>query len=430
MSILRSMQTGAAGLRSHSEAIGVTGDNIANVNTAGFKRSRAVFADILGRSVAGGTAEPLPGAGSQLLKIQQMWTQGALLTTGAPTDLALDGDGLFIVSGSLGGAQGQFYSRAGQFTLSNDGYIVNPNNMRLQGYTADVQGRIGTSIGDIQIGARALPASATSSVDVATNLDATSALTAAWDPADPSGSSNFSTTVTVYDSLGGPHDLTVYFRRTGAGAWEWHAMADGGELTGGTPGVPTEGANGTLSFDTQGALTAETAGASSISFIDAAPNQAITFNFGTSIAEGGNGLDGSTQLAAPSAVAALTQDGFAGGQVSSIAIESDGTVMGVFVNGQRRALAQVVVADFRNLDGLTRAGQNAWAASITSGEPLVGIAGTGGRGSIISGALESSNVDLGTEFVDLISYQRGFSANSRIIMTADEMYQELVNIKR
>ncbi|MEZ4250394.1 MAG: flagellar hook protein FlgE, partial [Polyangiales bacterium] len=396
MSILRSMNTGAAGLRAHGAAIGVTGDNIANVNTVGFKKSRGVFEDLLGRSIAGSSAVPQAGAGSRLAHIQQMWTQGALLTTEAPTDLAISGGGFFMVEGNAGGIDGRFYTRAGQFSIDAQGQLVNPNGLALQGYTADASGAMGAALGSITVGGMTLPASATTTANVSANLDANEPVLAApWDPADPSGTSNFSTSITTYDSLGNAHEVTVYYRKTADNAWDWHAMVDGGDVTGGTAGVPFEGASGSLTFTTDGALDTETVGASSWDFVGATPGQTIDFDFGESIAEGGTGFEGTTQLASDSVTTAIDQNGFRGGNVSGIAIAADGTVTGVFSNGQRRVLGQVALADFASEAGLERAGSNLWAATDASGEALVGTPGAGGLGSVVAGALEGSNVDIG-----------------------------------
>jgi flagellar hook protein FlgE len=263
------------------------------------------------------------------------------------------------------------------------------------------------------------------------NLDSNAPVPPAWDPTDPAGTSSFSSPVTVYDSLGNAHEATIYYRNTGGNSWEWHAMVDGAELTGGTAGVPTEGASGTLTFTTNGELDTETTTASSWDFAGATAGQAIAFDFGDSLTtDGGTGLSGSTQYASPSTVTALTQDGFAAGSVAGISIAGDGNITGVFTNGQRRTLGQLAVADFASVEGLERTGQGMWTETQASGEPLYGAAGSGGRGAVVSGALEGSNVDLAREFVDLIAFQRGFSANSKIITTADEMYQELVSLKR
>lgn len=430
MSILRSMNSAASGLRAHADALGVVGDNIANVNTVGFKRSRAVFQDMLGRSVAGGSAIPQAGAGSRLGHITAMWTQGALMTTESPLDLALNGQGLFMVEGNVAGVDGRYYTRAGQFGLDAEGYLVNVDGLRLQGYPADPTGAVSGLLGDLRVQGGTLPANPTSEITVGANLDAGAEIPPPFDPTDPTGTSNFSTTTTVYDSLGNPREVTLYFRRNGANDWEWFALADGADVAGGTPGTPSVGASGTLTFTTDGALDAVTGTSSTWDFEGATPGQTVDFDFGDAIGAGGTGLGGITQFASPSTVNSLAQDGYGAGSVAGVAIGADGTITGVFSNGQRRVLGRVAVAHFQSYDGLERAGQGLWVETPESGEPLVGAAGTGGRGGIVSGALEGSNVDLAREFVDLIGYQRGFSANSRIITTADEMYSELVNLRR
>jgi flagellar hook protein FlgE len=432
MSILRSLNIGVSGLRANSDALSVTGDNIANVNTVGFKRQRGVFEDVLGRSIATFDAEQGAGAGTRLAHVEQMWAQGALVTTDSPTDLAIQGDGFFVVQGSLAGANTRYYTRAGQFHIDNSGAIVNTEGLRLQGYTADATGAMGATIGDLIVNQGTVPASATTTARLAVNLDSNDAVPALpFDVTNPSGTSNFSNNLTVYDSLGNGHEVTVYYAKTGSNAWDWHALVDGGELTGGTAGVPTEGATGTLTFTTNGALDTETSAATTWNFLNATAGQTIAFDFGTSITtDAGTGLDGSTQFASPEATIALEQNGYAAGSIAGISIAQDGTVMGIFSNDQQRALGQVVTADFANVNGLERAGQGLWIQTLDSGEALIGPADTAGRGGIVSGALEQANVDLGTEFVNLITYQRGFQANSRVITTADEMYGELVNIKR
>jgi flagellar hook protein FlgE len=430
MSILRTLNIGVSGLTSNSDALGVASDNIANVNTVGFKRSRAVFEDVLGRSVASFEAVKGAGSGSRLAHVEQVWTQGALVTTDAATDLAIQGDGFFIVQGNQGGAENRFYTRAGQFHVDNTGRLVSPDNMRLQGYTAAANGTMGATIGDLIVDAGTIPASATTSVSIAANLDSNTAILPTFDPLTPDTTSSFANTISVYDSLGNSHEITVYYHKNASNAWDWHAMVDGMELTTQLPG-PTEIASGALTFTTNGELDTETNPATSWDFIDATQAQAIDFDFGTSITtDGGLGLDGTTQFAAKSTTVGLAQDGFAAGSVATISITGDGTIYGSFSNGQQRPLGQIVTADFANVNGLERTGQGLWIAGQTSGEALIGPPDAGGRGAIVSGTLEQANVDLGTEFVNLIAYQRGFQANSRVITTADEMYGELVNIKR
>jgi flagellar hook protein FlgE len=428
MSILRSLTIGVSGLRANSEALSVTGDNIANVNTVGFKRARAVFSDVL--TAANGPVNHSQ-AGTRLAHVEQIWTQGAIVTTDSPTDLAISGEGLFVLAGTAQGLEGRFYTRAGQFHFDDTGTLVNLDGLRLQGYTAAGDGTMGTAIGDIQIEDRAVAGVPTTAIELGLNLDSEATVPAAWDPTDPGSTSSFAHNVTTYDSLGASHELTVYYRKTGPGAWEWHAMADGGELTGGTAGVATEVASGTLAFTTNGALDQETNGPVSINWADATPGQVIAFNFGTSITgEAGTGLDGSTQFAQASANVKLQQNGYGAGTVSAVEIERDGMITGVFSNGQQRTLGQVVTAGFPDPSGLKGLSNNVWVETEDSGQALIGGADAGGRGEIVSASLEQSNVDLGTEFVNLIAYQRGFQANSRIITTSDEMYQELVNIKR
>jgi flagellar hook protein FlgE len=432
MSILRSLNIGVSGLRSNSEALSITGDNIANVNTVGFKRQRGVFQDILGRSVTTFEAVQAGGAGSRLAHVEQMWAQGALVTTDSPTDLAIQGDGFFVVEGGLAGGNARYYTRAGQFHVDNQGRIVNTEGMRLQGYTADAQGNMIPNVGDLVVDQGTVPASATQNARVAVNLNSDEPVMV-YDTTDPAGTSNFSNNLTVFDSLGNAHELTVYYSKTSTNSWTWHAFANGSELTGGQPDTPTEVDSGSLTFTTDGALDTETALGATWNFVDATQGQAITFDFGTSIttdADPTGGFDGTTQFASPEATIALSQDGYAAGSIAGISIGQDGTVLGIFSNGQQRALGQVVTADFANVNGLDRTGDGLWIQTLESGEALIGTADSAGRGAIISGALEQSNVDLGTEFVNLITYQRGFQANSRVITTADEMYGELVNIKR
>lgn len=432
MSILRSLNIGVSGLRANSDALSVTGDNIANVNTVGFKRQRGVFQDVLGRSVATFEAVQTGGAGSRLAHVEQMWAQGALVTTDSPTDLAIQGEGFFVVQGNLGGAESRYYTRAGQFHIDNQGNIVNTEDLRLQGYMADETGVMGGTVGDLVVNQGTVPASATTTVRLSVNLPADEPVPATpFSNADPNRTSNFSNNVTLYDSLGGAHEATVYYEKTGPNAWNWHTLVDTAEITPGQPPAPpTEIASGSLTFDTNGALLDEVTTPGTVTF-DGASAQSITFDFGTNITtELGLGLDGSTQFASPEATIALEQNGYSAGAIAGISVAKDGTVMGIFSNGQERALGQVVTADFANLNGLARAGDGLWIQTLASGEALVGGADAAGRGGIVSGALEQANVDLGTEFVNLITYQRGFQANSRVITTADEMYGELVNIKR
>ncbi|MEZ4369954.1 MAG: flagellar hook protein FlgE [Polyangiaceae bacterium] len=429
--VLRAMYAGVSGMRAEGEALGVVGDNIANVNTVGFKSQRAVFQDVLGHSILAGSSTALPGSGVKIGDVQQMFTQGTLASTGVSTDLALNGDGFFVVKGTVEGVSGNFYTRAGQFNIDRDGMLVNPQGLQLQGYAANPDGSFKANVSALQVPTSALAPKASSMIDMTVQLDSDdTVLTTAWDPQDPANTSNFSTSITVYDSLGNGHAMDVYFRKTAAGAWDYHVIASGDEVTAGTPGTNFEVGSGTLQFNTAGELVDDTDPGLSVDFNGATPGQALAFNFGESLNEGGTGLGGTTQFSAPSNVSAQSQDGYSTGDFAGVAVDGQGVVMGLYSNGQKLPLGQLAVAKFRSNDGLGRAGQSLWIETRDSGVAAMGTAGSGGRGAISAGALEGSNVDLAEEFVGLIQHQRSFSANSKTITTADDMLQELINIKR
>ena len=429
MSLRTAMNSGVSGLSTESRALGVVGDNVANVNTVGFKQSRAIFENVLGGAVG---SPDSPGAGVRMARTQQIFGQGSLLTTGEPTDMAISGDGFFVVRGSVDGVNGTFYSRAGQTTVRNDGTLINAQGLELQGYPSNGDGTFSSSLGAIRVPSAGLPPRATGRMNVSANLDSTATTpTAPWDVNNPGTTSNFSTTMTVYDSLGNGHTVNVYFRRTAANTWEYHALANGSEVSGGTAGRNTEVAAGTLTFGPTGALQsqASTAGGT-VSFNGARASQALTFNFGTPVSSGGTGLDGITQFASASSVGAQSQDGYAVGDLSNLRVDSDGTVNGVFTNGQLVPLGKLALARFRANDGLGRAGHNLWTATRESGEPALGTPGAGGRGALVAGSLEQSNVDITQQFVALVSHQRSFQANSKTFTTADQMLQEMMNLNR
>lgn len=425
MSILRAMYAGVSGLNAETGALGVVGDNVANSNTIGFKQSRAVFADVLGAAIGANG----PGAGVRMVRTQQIFGQGAVVSTGQATDVAISGDGFLVVKGVVDGQPGSFYTRAGQLTLRNDGALVNGEGLEVQGYTADAPG-FATSLGGITLPSTPIPPKATGSMKIAANLDSSAqVLTAPWDAANPSATSNLATSMTVFDSLGNGHVVDVYFRKNSAGSWDYHALAKGSELSPSSPGN-VEIATGTLTFDTNGALQSVAASGGTVSFNGATGSQPITFDFGKPISSGGTGTDGVTQYGSPSSVSAQNQDGYASGALAGVKIGADGVVSGVYTNGQTIAAGQLAIAKFTANDGLARAGQNLWVATNESGQAALGAVGAGGRGALVAGALEQSNVDVTQQFVDLISHQRAFQANSKTITTADQMLQELMTIKQ
>lgn len=429
--VLQAMFSGVSGLRAEGEALGVVGDNIANVNTVGFKSQRAVFEDVLGHSILAGTSSALPGSGVRMGDVQQLFTQGSLSNTGVSTDVALNGDGFLVVNGTVDGITGNFYSRAGQLTINNDGFLVNPQALKVQGYKANADGTLQASVADLKVPTASLAPLATQKMTVTANLDPRAAVKT-FDIADPDGTSNFSTSMTVFDSLGTARTVDVYFNNAGGNLYTYNVVADGAELAGGTAGTDTLLGTGSLQFTTDGALDTHTNPPLSVDFAGGATaGQAIAVDFGQDIqTDATTGLAGTTQFASDSAVSSQSQDGYASGEFSGLAIDGTGLVQGLYTNGQKIAIGQLAVAKFRSNDGLGRSGQNLWIETRESGTAALGAAGAGGRASVSAGALESSNVDLGEEFVGLIQHQRSFSANSKTITTADEMLQELINIKR
>jgi flagellar hook protein FlgE len=426
MSITNSLYIGISGLQAHGDAISIVGDNIANASTIGYKRNRATFEDMLGGEIntqrlGGGVINTGP---------QTMWQQGTITRTDNPLDLAISGGGMFMVKGNHGGQVNQYYTRDGRFHMDNQGYVVNQGGLRLQGYMIDGTGARALSASDLPLGARQSPPVATTIAGMKLSLDSTATVGPAFDPANPARTSNYATSATVYDSLGTPHHVDVFFRAQGAGAWEYHAMVDGGDLATGTAGTPTEIANGTMQFNTDGALQTQTVGTSSADFLNATPGQAIQFNFGDDITSGGTGRNGTTQYTGTSAVNGLDINGRGAGKLTDIKTTDDGKITGVFDNGDQFQLAQLALADFTNDEGLRRVGDGLVMSTAESGQPLVDVAGTGARGSVISGSLEASNVDIGNELVTLIAYQRAFEANAKTVTTADEMMSDVNNLKR
>jgi flagellar hook protein FlgE len=430
MSLLTALSSGTTGLEASSLELSVVGDNIANANTIGFKLGRASFEDALTQTVIGGTGEI--GLGSRLQAVQKILTQGALNATGIATDLALQGNGYFIVNGNHNGQTANFYSRAGQFTIDKDGYLVNLEGLRVQGFPADAAGTVSGLPGDLLVGTASAQPQATGNLTIKANLQADApVVAAAFDPANPSTTSNFSTSMTIYDTLGAAHQTQVFFHKSAAGTWDWHAMTDGAGLQGGTAGTLTEIAAGDVTFDGQGKLATSTQNAAILfNPLGAVTPQTLAFNFGDPTGTGGTGLAGVTQFASASASTFIGQDGFGSGQLSSIKIDTQGFVSGIFTNGQTRVLGQVAVAGFSAPDRLESIGGNLYAQSQASGQPVVGAPGAGGRASVISGSLEQSNVDLAEQFVRLIAAQRSFEANSKSITTADQLLSELIAMKR
>jgi flagellar hook protein FlgE len=432
MSLMTALYSGASGLDANSVELSVVGDNIANANTIGFKGARAAFADAMAQNLIGSTPAGAGqrGLGVKLQLVQKILSQGSMVNTGVSTDLGIEGAGFFQVSGSSNGKSGTYYTRAGQFTVDQDGYLTTLTGMRVQGYTANALGVVGaTSVGDLQIGNAATNPRATTSVTLKANLQSDAVSPAAFLATNAAATSNFASSTTVYDSLGNAHQVDIYFRKAAAGSWTWHALTDGGNLTGGVAGTPTQIATGALTFDTQGRLATFTQ-ASTFNPLGAVNPQPLSFDFGDPTGAGGTGLAGITQFAAPSSTSFLNQDGYDSGSLVRVNIDASGNVVGVFTNGQTRTLAQVALANFEAADQLARVGGNMYAQTRGSGVPTLGQPATADRGTIVAGALEQSNVDMASEFIRMIAAQRGFQANSKTLTTADQLLGELMTIKR
>lgn len=409
--MMRSMFSGVSGLRNHQIRMDVIGNNIANVNTVGYKKSRVTFQDMLSQNIRGasapqgglgGTNPQQVGLGMTINSVDTIHTQGSSETTGKVTDMMVDGDGFFVV----GDGQDNYYTRAGNFDFDSAGNLVNSSGLVVQGWMANAAGAIDTTqpIAGIQIPkGQAIQPRATANAILVGNLDAT-----AVNP------DTHVRTITVYDSLGQSHNLNITFTKN-ANPLEW-------DVTISDPGwtVAPAIAGGPVRFDAAGALVAPAGGTLTIT---GTPPNANAVNIAVDVSS-------LTGYDAESNVELNSQDGYSSGVLNGYSIDKTGVITGRFSNGLSKQLAQVALSNFNNPGGLLKAGENLYTASNNSGQPQIGTAGSGGRGDISPGKLEMSNVDLSQEFTDMIITQRGFQANSRIITVSDEMLQELVNLKR
>jgi len=429
MAVFQALSIGRTGLVNQSAALSVIGNNIANVSTTGFKGSRVEFADLL--SASGGDALGDVGLGSRIGAVRMLFDQGAIEKTGREKDLAIQGEGFFLV----GDPGAPLFTRAGNFTSDENGNIVTTGGLALLG--RDVSETTGAAVGalaPINLEGLGSQARATTALTVAANLDANGQIPAGgFDPssfANAFNSSTHATTVSVVDSLGGAHNATIFFTRTGTNAWRYDIAFDAGEVESPAPGALGAGdplviGNGTISFNTDGTLGAVTeTNPVSLTFTGAEA-QTIALDFGTA-----DGSDGLSQNAASFSLRSQSQDGFGVGELQGISVSKEGFVEALFSNGQTRVISQIALARFANEEGLIPLGDQLYRNSVDSGEPVVDAPQTGGRGSIIGYSLENSNVSLADQFIDLISTQRSFQANTRIITSSDQLLAELLNVIR
>ncbi len=426
MGILSSLYTGISGLSGQGEALGIYGDNIANASTIGFKTSRPEFQDVIAKSLRGLLGGNQIGRGTRLAAVNPIFSQGSILQTESSTDLAITGDGFFV----LNGADGRSYTRNGSFHFDKEGKLINADGFRVLGFQADDQGKVTSKLGEISIDRTVIDAKKSSEVKLFMNLDLRSDKNTIFDPTRPEQTSHFGTGVTVYDTAGTAHICTVFFNRTEDGIWTWRAMVKGEETTNGVKDQLVECATGKLMFDTDGRLREQQIDKSSFNFNKGAlPDQYITFNFGDDKTHGGTGLQ-VTQFGTTSETYKTLQDGYTAGSLAGATFNDDGTLTAIYTNGENVNIAQIVLAKFENPEGLFKMGQNRFRESRLSGQGTMGAPQAGGRGRISSKTIEASTTDIASEFINLMTAQRNFQANTKIISTSDEMLQEVLNLKR
>ncbi|MCF8057672.1 MAG: flagellar hook protein FlgE [Bacteriovoracaceae bacterium] len=426
MGILRSFNIGVSGLSAMGQGLSVISDNISNASTFGYKSSRAEFQDVLASSLKGIDGGDQLGAGVKLGHVKAIMTQGDVARTESITDLAINGNGFLRVEAPFGYG----YTRDGSMNFDKEGFLVNGDGYKVQGFMASEEGEITNQVGPIKLGNTTIPAEATTKIDLSMNLDSRVKVKQ-FNPAEPEDTSNFSHSVTVYDNVGTARLVTLYYNKTANNNWDYRVMADGKDANGGQAGTMVEMAAGKLVFNDKGVLQEEQVNSNSFNFNQgAAPNQQIKLSWGESISEGGTGLDATTQYGSDSAIARHTQDGATAGTLGSLSFNDDGILTAVYDNGESRQIASIAIAKFENNEGLFKVGKNLFKESRKSGQAAMGKPGESGRGEVLSKSIELSNVDIATEFVELMKAQRNFSANAKTLQTSDEMLQEVLSIKR
>jgi len=457
--MMRSLFSGVSGLKNHQTRMDVIGHNISNVNTYGYKATRVTFQDMLSQTISGaakpeenrgGVNPKQVGLGMTVASIDRLFTQGSLQTTGNQTDVAISGDGFFIVADG----DKRLYTRAGTFGLDRDGNLVNPaNGLKVQGWMAvmDANGqkivRANGQTEDIVVPVYGkIDAKETNNIRYKCNLDSRSAIVPPEADARMRASAAVTTNIDVYDNLGDTHRLTMTFWKTGFNQWTASAAVTGSS-TPVTIDVPAGGGQNNqnnpssrinLRFSPDGKLLAVSDASSPDEMnqgtlavnanyrVQGDPQvRTIRLNLG----EAGI-LSGITQFSSVSTTKAVEQDGYSMGYMESFSIDNSGLITGVYSNGTKQAIGQMAVAVFTNNQGLTASGENLFEVSNNSGLPNIGPAAEAGRGKIVAGTLEMSNVDLSDQFTDMIVTQRGFQANSRTIQTTDQMLQEVLTLKR
>lgn len=421
-----SFYSGLSGLSAYASALNIVGNNLANINTAGFKASDVSFEDLVTRTFGGvatnGAGNPMQvGLGTLPNSISGIFSQGSIMSTADATNVALEGNGFFVVGNT---AEDRFYTRAGNFFFNDEGYLVNPSGNYVLGYTArDANNNIITSGPLQQI---FLPSNTISDPQATTFFQVFSNLDVRTDVG-----TTYSASTTIYDSKGAPHTLTITFTHNGLNGagndeWAYSASIPDADTASGAVGSGILG-TGTLVFDGTGTLITPAANVTFNTPAFANGADALTFDWDL---YDDNNVPIITGYPIPSTTTATNTDGYPPGNLSSVIIDSDGIIQGVFSNGQVEDMAQLAIAQFNNPKGLMRLGGNLYGETNASGNSSIGVANTGGRGTIVGSSLESSNVDMATEFTKMLVFQRGYQASSKTITTADTLTQTALTLVR
>ena len=404
-------------LNADSSAIDVTGNNLANLNTTGFKSSQVEFSDLMSQSLGVGDNAGQVGLGVGQIGTMAVFTQGSITSSNAPLSAAIQGNGFFVVTDPS--TNQQLYTRDGSFQLNAAGQLETPTGQLVQGWTS-TNGVVNTNgaPGNITLPlGSTIPATPTANMSMDVNLNA--------QVTTGSANATFSAPIQVYDSLGASHTLTVTYTQTAANTWSYSVSIPASDVTG--SGTPAPLATGSLSFSTSGELTTPAAGTpvsiKITGMADGAADQTINWNLYDS-----NGNPLITQFAQASALGSTQQDGMAAGQITSVGLQNGGTIVATYSNGQQSTVGEVAVASIGNPSSLVSVGDNNLQASAATEPPAIGAADTGGRGQVLGGSLESSTADMATEFTNLLSYERSYQAAARVITTSDQLLQETVNL--
>ena len=396
-------------LSADTTAIDVVGNNLANLNTTGYKTTDVNFQDLMSQSLGEGTNAAQVGMGVGPLGTVTNFTQGTLTTTNGPTDAAIQGNGFFVVQNATNQT---LYTRDGSFQVNSAGNIVTATGENVQGWSA-ANGAVNPNgpVGNLTVPlGTVVPAVATSTMGLTVNLNSTTA-----------ANGTFSAPIQVFDSQGASHTLTVNFTETASNTWGYSVTIPAADLAKG--GKPTI-ASGTMSFDSSGNLTSPTSpvALTIAGLADGAADMSIGWNLDS------GSTSTITQYAEASSEGTTTQDGAAAGQIVNVSLQNGGLLVANYSNGQQTTVGQVALASIPNPESLTSVGNNELQASAATGSIAVGAASTGGRGQIVAGALESSTVDMAIEFTNLLTYERSYQAASRVITTSDQMTQDTENL--